>query len=90
MSLPDSASIFTAEAKAIDLALSYIEQHSHDKFVIFSDSLYVLISIKNKKMDNRMIKKLLLRFHDIHKIKSVKLYWIPSHAGKRRNEKVDA
>jgi ribonuclease HI len=37
-----------------------------------------------------MIKKLLLRFHDILKIKSVKLYWIQSHVGIRGNEKVDA
>jgi hypothetical protein len=29
MRLPDNASIFTAEAQAIDLALSYIEQHTH-------------------------------------------------------------
>jgi hypothetical protein len=50
MRLPDNASMFTAEAKAIDLALSYIEQHIHDKFVIFYDSLSVLISIKNKKI----------------------------------------
>jgi ribonuclease HI len=37
-----------------------------------------------------MIRKLLLRFHDILKTKSVKLYWIPSHVGIRGNEKVDA
>jgi hypothetical protein len=48
--LPDNASIFTAEAEAIDLALSYIEQHTHDTFVKFSDSLSVLISIKIKKI----------------------------------------
>jgi hypothetical protein len=47
MWLPDNASMFTAEAKAIDLALSYIVQHTHDIFVIFSDSLSVLIYIKN-------------------------------------------
>jgi ribonuclease HI len=41
--------------------------------------------IKNKKSD-----KLLLRFYDILKTKSVKLYWIPSHVGIRGNEKVDA
>jgi ribonuclease HI len=90
MKLPDNASIFTAEAKAIDLALSYIVQHTHDKFVIFSDSLSVLISIKNKKSDNIIIRKLLLRFHDILKTKYVRLYWIPSHVGIRGNEKVDA
>jgi ribonuclease HI len=37
-----------------------------------------------------MIKKLLLRFHNKLKTKSVKLYWIPSHVGIRGNEKVDA
>jgi hypothetical protein len=49
MRLPDNASIFTSEAKAIGLALSYTVQHTNDQFVIFSDSLYVLISIKNIK-----------------------------------------
>jgi ribonuclease HI len=37
-----------------------------------------------------MIRKLLLRFYDILKTKSVKLYWIPSHVGIRGNEKEDA
>jgi ribonuclease HI len=37
-----------------------------------------------------MIRKLLLRFHDILKTKSVKLYWIPIHLGVRQNKKVDA
>jgi hypothetical protein len=60
MMLPENVS-------AIDLAVSYIVQHTHDKFVIFSDSLSVLISINNKKSDNIMIWKLLLRFHDILK-----------------------
>jgi hypothetical protein len=69
-----NASNFTAEAKAIDLELSYIAMHTHDKFVIFSDSLSVFLSIKNKKSNNIMIKKLLLRFHDILKTKSVNLY----------------
>jgi hypothetical protein len=65
-------------------------QHIHDKFVIFSDSLSVSISIKNKKADNILIRELLLRFHDILKTKSVKLYWIPIHVVIRGNEKVDA
>jgi hypothetical protein len=37
-----------------------------------------------------MIQKLLLRFHDVLKTKSVKLYWIPCHVGIRGNEKVYA
>ena len=38
--IPDGSSVFTAEAKAIDLALDFINNCSlYDKFVIFSDSL---------------------------------------------------
>jgi hypothetical protein len=37
-----------------------------------------------------MMKKLLLRFHDILKIKFLKSYWIPSLVCIRGNEKVDA
>ena len=37
--LPDGSSILTEEAKAIDLALDFINEcNSKDKFIIFSDS----------------------------------------------------
>ena len=47
--LPDDASIFTAEAQAIDYALLYISLNPKDKFVFLSDSLSISKSIKNKK-----------------------------------------
>ena len=41
--IPDDSSIFTAEAKAIDLALDFISTcDAYNKFIIFSDSLSVL------------------------------------------------
>ena len=41
--IPDNSSIFTAEAKAIDLALDFISTcDANNKFIIFSDSLSVL------------------------------------------------
>ena len=41
--LPDASTVFTAEAKAIDLALDFINEcNSKDKFIIFSDSMLVL------------------------------------------------
>ena len=43
------SSIFTAEACAIDLALDIISKEKHKKFIIFSDSLSVLLSLNNKK-----------------------------------------
>ena len=40
--IPDDSSIFTAEAKAIDLALDFISTcDPNNKFIIFSDSLSV-------------------------------------------------
>ena len=38
--IPDDSSIFTAEAKAVDLALDFISTcDANNKFIIFSDSL---------------------------------------------------
>ena len=87
--LPEKASIFTAEVKAIDLALSYISQHKHTNFIIFSDSLSVLTTIKNHNTDNVLIQNLHLRLHEILRTKTVKLCWIPSHIGIKGNERVD-
>ena len=47
--LPRESSIFTAEAHAIDLALNIISKSKYRKFIIFSDSLSVLLSVRNKK-----------------------------------------
>ena len=46
---PMESSIFTAEASAIDLVLDIISKEKHKKFIIFSDSLSVLLSLNNKK-----------------------------------------
>ena len=50
--LPMESSIFTAEVCAIDLALNIISRDKHNKFIIFSDSLFVLTSLENKKLEN--------------------------------------
>ena len=59
MRIPDGSSIFTAEAKAIDLALDFIADcETSNKFVIFSDSLSVLKSLddtSSKKSPNSKI-----------------------------------
>ena len=55
------SSIFTAEAHAIDLALNIILKSKHKKFMIFSDSLSVFLSLRNKKFQNPLIIKLLSR-----------------------------
>ena len=55
------SSHFTAEVCAIDLALNIISRDKHNKLIIFSDSLFVLTSPKNKKLENPSIVKLLSR-----------------------------
>ena len=47
--LPDNSSIFTAEAKAIDIAFYYIRNQEEKQFIIFSDSLSILKIIKEPK-----------------------------------------
>ena len=88
--LLSNASIFTAEATAIDLALDAITESNDDHFIIFSDSLSVLLSLKNKKMDNPLILKLLQKLHNLSCAhKTVHFCWIPSHIGILGNEAAD-
>ena len=48
--IPDDSSIFTAEAKAIDLALDFISTcDANKKFIIFSDFLSVLKAMNHCK-----------------------------------------
>ena len=76
--LPDGSSIFTAEAKAIDLALDFINEcNSKDKFVIFSDSMSVLQALNHTSSKNPQIQKLLIKHHTISEVKTI----IPSHIG---------
>ena len=83
-------SIFTAEVCAIDLALNIISNDKHNKFIIFSDSLFVLTSLKNKKLENPLIVKLLSRLDSMSSHKKIILCWIPSHIGMRGNERADS
>ena len=59
--LTSNASIFTTEITAIDLALDVVSESENDYFIIFSDSLSVLLSLHNMKGDNPLILKKLCR-----------------------------
>ena len=90
MRIPDGSSVFTAEAKAIDLALDFVNNCTYtDKFVIFSDSLSVLQALNHTSSKNSQNQHLLLKHHEISSSKSVIYCWIPSHIGIYGNEKVD-
>ena len=88
--IPDDSSIFTAEAKAIYLALDFISTcDAYNKFIIFSDSLSVLKAMNHTSSKNQQIQKLLEKSHDILAYKEIALCWIPSHIGIQGNEMVD-
>ena len=57
--LPDNSSIFTAEAKAIDIALYDIRDQSEKQFIIYSNSLSVLKSLKDLHHRNPLIQQIL-------------------------------
>ena len=66
--IPDGSSIFTAEAKAIDLALDFIstcDANNKFKFIIFSDSLSVLKAMNHTSSKNPQIQKLLVKCHEL-------------------------
>ncbi|WP_411025633.1 ribonuclease H family protein, partial [Salmonella sp. s55004] len=89
--LPDAASIFSAEAKAILLALNYFEFTFHNHFVIFSDSKSVLQAIKNRNWKNPIICQILQKFDLLYNTnKRIILFWIPSHIGIPGNDKADS
>ena len=90
MRIPDGSSVFTAEAKDINLALDFVTYCTYtDKFVIFSYSLSVLQTLNHTSLKNSQIQHLLLKHHEISSSKSVIYCWIPSHIGIYSNEKVD-
>ena len=75
--LPMKSSIFTAEVCAIDLY--------HILWL-----LSVLISLRNKKLENPLIVKLLNRLDSMSSHKKIILCWIPSHIGVSGNERADS
>ena len=88
--LPSNASIFTAEIKAIDLALDAIAESDDDHIIIFSDALSVLLSLENKKLDNSLVVNLLHKLHLLSIAhKTIFFCWIPSHIGIHGNEAAD-
>ena len=86
--IPDDSSIFTAEAKAVNLALDFISTcDANNKFIIFSDSLSVLKAMNHTSSKNPQIQKLLEKCHELLTYKEIVLCWIP--IGIQGNEMVD-
>lgn len=80
------SSNFTAEALAICFAVEYISQHNQ-KFVICTDSLSTIMTIKNPNYDPSLISK--IRNICIKNFNKIKILWTPSHVGIEGNEQAD-
>ena len=88
--LPDGSSIYTAELKALLLALKYAYQSKSCKFLIVSDSLSALEGLSSRKITHPLLSDI----HDLHTSlirdgKSIVFFWVPGHTGIRGNELAD-
>jgi ribonuclease HI len=88
--LHNEASIFTAESRAIILALKIIESTSAPKFIVFSDSLSCLQAIQYPSWKNPVISEIIEKTHILSTSgKQIQFCWLPSHVGIRGNEAAD-
>ena len=87
--LPNNSSIFTAEAKAIDIALYHIRDQPEKQFIIYSDSLSVLKSLEDLHHRNPLIQQSLKKYYNISVSKEIVFCWLPSHVNIRGNELAD-
>ena len=89
--LPDGASIYSAEASAINSALKIIETHSTNnyEYIIFTDNMSVLTALENRKTNDPITTKILDQIEETSTNKDLVFCWIPSHVGIRGNDRAD-
>jgi ribonuclease HI len=89
--LPDLASMFSAEAQAVMLALNTVKQSKSKKVLILLDSLSCLQSIHNRHLQNPLVLEIIIRVHEyLVNGLQITFIWIPSHIGLVGNTAVDA
>ena len=69
--VPDNSSNFNAEAKAIDIAVYHIRDQPEKQFIIYSDSLSVLRSLKNLDHRNPLIQQTLRKYNNLSSFKEI-------------------
>ena len=86
--LPNNCSIFSAELKAIDLALNHIEQDAYWRYIIYTDSLSVMQALEGEKTDNPLV-SLQEKLSRLCERADIVFCWLPSHIGILGNEEAD-
>ena len=80
------SSIYSAELRAIELALNHISNSRHNNFVVFSDSKSSLQALQNLWSNHPLVCRVL----NLHSLlcrlnKNIVFCWLPSHVGIRGN-----
>ena len=89
--LPDDSSIYTAELRAILLALKHVYYSKEKSFVILSDSLSSLQSILNLKYNHPVLVPILELYTEmIREGREIVFIWVPGHVGIRGNSAADS
>ena len=90
MKLPNTCSIYTAEATAILEAIKTILDDEHPNYIICSDSLGTLNSIKNQFKPGNIAIKIMNKLNEaLSKNKKITLMWVPGLIGIKGNEIAD-
>ena len=87
--LPNTASSFSVELKALDLALNHIQQDVYWRYIIFTDSLSAMQALANERTDDPLIVILLDKISEICANADLVFCWLPSHIGINGNEEAD-
>ena len=89
--LPDDSSIYTAELRAILLALKRVYYSKGKSFLTSLDSLSSLQSIFNLKYDHPVLVQILELYTEMTREgREIVLIWVPDHVGIRGNSAADS
>lgn len=89
--LPDSFSIFSCEAFAIDKAIELIINSKLNRAIIFTDSKSTLEALSNHENKNQRIQAIQKKLQHLTKNNNIlALAWVPAHQGIPGNEKADS
>ncbi|KAB0805049.1 hypothetical protein PPYR_02019 [Photinus pyralis] len=88
--LPNFTSTYTAEAFCVLKAVQFINQATKNNYVICTDSLSTILSIKSAYPTNPIIQKIQDSIHQsLTQSNTITILWVPSHCGIRGNEEAD-
>ena len=91
LQLIDDSSVYTAELRAILLALKHVYYSKGKSFLILSDSISSLQSIFNLKYDHPALVQILDLYTEMTRDgREIVFIWVPGHVGIRGNSAADS